>query len=142
MYNPGLVKLSFSLDVAGFSRAFSMVESPALRRAMHDLEATGVYTATYDGFGFRRVDAELTADCAVRVMFLGDSFTDGVFVDDRETAVNRTATLPVNAAISPPARLTPALTDTDRLKNRSCSRTTTKPPAGPAWPSSCTFPTT
>ena len=89
MYNPGLVKLSFILDVDGFRRSFSMVDSPSLRRMMDELHAVNIYTASYDGFGFRRVDAELTDHCDVRVVFLGDSFTDGVDMDDRETAVNR-----------------------------------------------------
>jgi hypothetical protein len=89
MYNPGLRKLSFTIDVDGYSRFFAMVDSPALRRATLALDATHIYQATYDEFGFRRVDAELTRDCSVRVMFLGDSFTDGVYMDDRDTFVNR-----------------------------------------------------
>ena len=89
MYNPGLVKLSFQLDVDGFNRSFSMLDSPALRTAMSELGATHVYRASYDRFGFRRVDDELTERCALHVMFLGDSFTDGVYMDDRETVVNR-----------------------------------------------------
>jgi hypothetical protein len=89
MYNPGLVKLSFKISVDGFERAFSMVDSPSLRRAMDELGAVDVQQASYDDHGFRRVDAELTRDCAVRVMFLGDSFTDGVSMSDADTAVNR-----------------------------------------------------
>jgi hypothetical protein len=89
MYNPGLVKLSFVLDVDGFDRSFSMVDSPDLGKAIEELGATRVSRASYDRFGFRNVDHELTDPCAVRVMFLGDSFTDGVYMDDRETAVNR-----------------------------------------------------
>ena len=89
MYNPGLVKLSFELDVDGFDRSFSMVDSPTLRKAMAELGATHVYEASYDRFGFRNVDHELTDHCTVGVMFLGDSFTDGVYMDDRDTAVNR-----------------------------------------------------
>lgn len=89
MYNPGLVKRSFELDVDGFDRSFSMVDSPELGKALEELGATHVYRASYDRFGFRNADHELTDSCAVRVMFLGDSFTDGVYMDDRETAVNR-----------------------------------------------------
>jgi len=89
MYNPGLRKLSFVLDVDGFARSFSIVDAPAIRQAMGDLHASHVYTATYDQFGFRRVDSELTSRCSVRVMFLGDSFTDGVYMNDPETMVNR-----------------------------------------------------
>jgi GDSL-like Lipase/Acylhydrolase family len=89
MYNPGLRKLSFALDVDGFSRSFSMVDSPSIRLALRDLDPFHFYTATYDQFGFRRVDSELTAQCSVRVMFLGDSFTDGAYMNDDETVVNR-----------------------------------------------------
>ena len=109
MYNPGLVKLSFRLDVDGFERSFSMVDSPALHKAIEGLGATHVLGASYDQFGFRRADDELTGPCAARVMFLGDSFTDGAYMDDRETAVNRyghiarerggIAVCPVNAGV-------------------------------------------
>ena len=89
MYNPGLAKVSFQLDVDGFVRAFSMVDSTSIRKAIEELGATHVYNSSYDGLGFRRVEEELAQACAVRVMFLGDSFTDGAYMDDRETAVNR-----------------------------------------------------
>jgi hypothetical protein len=89
MYNPGLTKLTFFLEVDGFTRSFAMVDSPELQRAMVDLHASHIFTARYDQLGFRRVDSELTEECSVRVMFLGDSFTDGVYTDDSETAVNR-----------------------------------------------------
>ena len=89
MYNPNLVKLSFKLDVDGFARWFSIVDSPDLRRTTAELGATHVRTASYDRFGFRHVDAELTDHCDVSVLFLGDSFTDGVDVDDGQTAVSR-----------------------------------------------------
>ena len=89
MYNPGLVRLSFRLDVDGFGRSFSLVDSPGLRQAVEAIGATDVHRASYDRFGFRNVDSVLTERCAVRVVFLGDSFTDGVSIDDRETAVNR-----------------------------------------------------
>jgi hypothetical protein len=89
MYNPGLVKRSFTLEVDGFARSFSMVDSPALRRTIGELGATHVHTASYDSFGFRKADSDPGDRCDVRVMFLGDSFTDGVYMDDGETAVNR-----------------------------------------------------
>ena len=63
-----------------------------LRRcAGHSLDSTpDVWLKPrYDRLGFRRVDPELTHDCATRVLFLGDSFTDGVGVNDNETFVNR-----------------------------------------------------
>jgi len=89
MYNPGLRKVSFTITVGGQPRSFEMVDTPELRRAIEDLHPDNVRAAAYDQFGFRPVDAELRRDCAVRVMFLGDSFTEGLFVDDADTFVNR-----------------------------------------------------
>ena len=42
MYNPNLVKLTFKLEVDGFGRWFSIVDSPALRRATAEFGATHV----------------------------------------------------------------------------------------------------
>jgi hypothetical protein len=67
-----------------------------------------VATAEYDERGFRRVDSDLTGECEARVLFVGDSFTDGLWVNDGETFVNRYGRLardrgvrvcPVNAGV-------------------------------------------
>ena len=39
MYNSGLVRLSFRLDVDGFGRSFSLVDSPGLRQAVEEIGA-------------------------------------------------------------------------------------------------------
>jgi len=89
MYKPGVTRVSFTITVGGQPRSFEMVDTPELRRAIADLHPDDVRAIGYDELGFRPVDAELRRDCAVRVMFLGDSFTEGLFVDDAETFVNR-----------------------------------------------------
>lgn len=89
MYKPGVKTLQFVTGAAGLYRAMEMEDSPALRRALSGLDTRRLAKASYDQLGFRRVDAELTRDCATRVLFLGDSFTDGVGVNDSETFVNR-----------------------------------------------------
>ena len=89
MYKPGVKTLQFVTGAAGLSRAMEMEDSPALRRAISGLDTKRLAEASYDELGFRRVDAELTRGCATRVLFLGDSFTDGVGVNDSETFVNR-----------------------------------------------------
>ena len=89
MYRPGVKTLQFVTGAAGLYRALEMEDSPALRRALSGLDTRRLAEASYDHLGFRHVDAELTRDCATRVLFLGDSFTDGVGVNDSETFVNR-----------------------------------------------------
>ena len=89
MYKPDVRTLQFVAGAAGLYRAVEMEDTPALRRALSGLDTTRLAEASYDRLGFRRVDAELTRDCSTRVLFLGDSFTDGVGVNDGETFVSR-----------------------------------------------------
>jgi hypothetical protein len=126
----------------GFRRSFEMVDSPSLRRTIDERHAVKIYTASYDGFGFRQVDAELTDHCDVRVVFLGDSFTDGVYMADRETAVNRygriararsrIAVCPINTGVDGYGTLEEAFVLTHYFERLD----------RPRWPLSCTFPTT
>jgi len=85
MYRPGVNTLQFTTGAAGVYRSMEMEDSPELRRVLAGLDTTRLAKASYDRLGFRHVDADLTRDCAVRVLFLGDSFTDGVGVDDSQT---------------------------------------------------------
>ncbi len=89
MYRPDVRTLQFVTGASGLYRAMEMEDTPSLRRALAGLDTRRLAEASYDQLGFRRVDAELTRDCATRVLFLGDSFTDGVGVNDNETFVNR-----------------------------------------------------
>jgi lysophospholipase L1-like esterase len=88
MYKPGVRTLQFVTGAAGVYRAMEMEDSPALRQALASLDTRRLAEASYDRLGFRHVDAELARDCATRVLFLGDSFTDGVGVNDGEAFVN------------------------------------------------------
>jgi lysophospholipase L1-like esterase len=89
MYRPDVRTLQFVTGASGLYRAMEMEDTPSLRRALAGLDTRRLAEASYDRLGFRRVDPELTHDCATRVLFLGDSFTDGVGVNDNETFVNR-----------------------------------------------------
>lgn len=89
MYRPDVRTLQFITGASGLYRAMEMEDTPSLRRALAGLDARRLAEASYDRLGFRRVDPELMRDCATRVLFLGDSFTDGVGVNDSETFVNR-----------------------------------------------------
>ncbi len=89
MHKPDVKKLEFVAGAAGFYRRMEMEDTPALRQALSGLDTQRLFEASYDGFGFRHVDAELIGDCATHVLFLGDSFTDGANVNDSETFVNR-----------------------------------------------------
>jgi lysophospholipase L1-like esterase len=110
MYHPYLKKLSFRTGAAGLYRKFETVDSRDIRTALASLDTQRLVTASYDQFGFRRVDANIARDCEVRVLFLGDSFTDGLWVNDDETFVNRYGHLvrgrldlrvcPVNAGVN------------------------------------------
>jgi len=109
-YRPNLKKLSFW---AGASFQFWKMETedtPVMRAAIADLDTQLLVTASYDEFGFRRTDPDLARDCQSRALFLGDSFTDGVWVGDGDTFANKYARLarerssftlcPVNAGVN------------------------------------------
>ena len=89
MYKPDVRTLQFVTGASGLYRAMEMEDTPALRRALSGLDTRRLAEASFDRLGFRHVDAELTRDCSTRVLFLGDSFTDGAGVNDHETFVNR-----------------------------------------------------
>jgi hypothetical protein len=58
-----------------------------IRSALAGLDTQLMVTASYDVNGFRRVDPELTTACTTGALFLGDSFTDGLWVNDADTFV-------------------------------------------------------
>lgn len=108
-YKPNLKKLMFRAGAAGFENEMETEDTPAIRAALQHVDADFA-PAAYDQFGFRRVDADLTGACDAHVLFLGDSFTDGMWVSDRDTFVNRYGHLahersalricPVNAGVN------------------------------------------
>ena len=79
------------------------------RSALKRLDVRRLSLATYDARGFRHVAPGLDADCDTHVLFLGDSFTDGLWVEDDETFASRFGALsrgqggakvcPVNAGV-------------------------------------------
>ena len=86
-----------------------MEDTPAVRAELPGLNMTDFASASYDDHGFRHVDAAYTRNCDARVMFLGDSFTDGAWVGDADTFASRYAAVaqvtsglhvcPVNAGV-------------------------------------------
>lgn len=109
MYKPDLRKLMFRAGPTGFDHEMETEDTPAVRAALQAVHADFV-EASYDAAGFRRVDADLTTSCDEHVLFLGDSFTDGMWVSDSDTFVNRYGHLardrtglricPVNAGVN------------------------------------------
>lgn len=109
MYKPNLRKLMFRTGPAGLDQEIETEDSPEIRKALQEVD-TSFVAASYDRFGFRRVDTDLTRDCEAHVLFLGDSFTDGMWVNDSDTFVNRYGHLarersnlrvcPVNAGVN------------------------------------------
>lgn len=89
MHQPNVDRVLFALPVGSWTRYFEMVDTPELERKLAALGATDVHRNSYDHLGFRRVEPDLTRNCDRRVLFVGDSFTDGVFMDDRDTFVNQ-----------------------------------------------------
>jgi len=90
-YKPNLQKLSFWTGAHGLIWRMQTEDTPSLRAAVGDLGSELLLTASYDVHGFRRVDPDLAIDCQVRALFLGDSFTDGLWVADTDTFANRYA---------------------------------------------------
>ena len=86
-YKPNLKKLGFRTGASGFHWNMETEDTPAIRSALAELDTPFIVTSSYDERGFRRVDPELTSACTRRAMFLGDSFTDGLWVNDDETFV-------------------------------------------------------
>jgi GDSL-like Lipase/Acylhydrolase family len=88
MYKPNLQKLGFRTGAGGLRWNMETEDTPAIRAALAELDTPFMVTAAYDTFGFRRVDPDLTAGCTAHALFLGDSFTDGLWVSDADTFVN------------------------------------------------------
>jgi lysophospholipase L1-like esterase len=87
-YRPNLKKLGFRTGASGFHWNMETEDTPEIRAALAGLETPLMVTASYDARGFRHVDPDLESSCTVRAMFLGDSFTDGLWVGDADTFVN------------------------------------------------------
>ena len=110
MYKANLKKLGFRTGANGLRWNMETEDTPAIRAALAGLDTTFLVTASYDEFGFRRADPDLAAGCTARVLFLGDSFTDGLWVGDADTFANLHARLarersgvrlcPVNAGVN------------------------------------------
>jgi lysophospholipase L1-like esterase len=86
-YQPSLHKLSFETGVGEVRWRMETIDTPAMREALAGLDTTFLTTASYDANGFRRVGPEFSS-CRDHVLFLGDSFTDGLWVGDEETFAN------------------------------------------------------
>ena len=87
-YKPGLHKLGFRTGASGFHWNMETEDTPSIHAALAELDTPFMVTASYDSNGFRRVDPPLTTGCAVHALFLGDSYTDGLWVNDAETFVS------------------------------------------------------
>ena len=91
MYKPGLRKISVWANQAHFSIGLETEDTPEVRAALKRMTPAHLATAAYDQQGFRQVDAGITGACAASVLFLGDSFTDGIWVNNRDTFVSQYA---------------------------------------------------
>jgi len=87
-YKPLLQKVMFRTPFNVVRSGFELEDGPGVRTALDEIRPELLATASYDEHGFRRVEPVLTRNCATRALFLGDSFTDGMWVDDRDTFVD------------------------------------------------------
>jgi len=108
-YRANLKKLSFVVQADDLMWKLEAVDTPRIHAILRDVDTTYQVEASYDGHGFRHVDADLTTGCTRHVLFLGDSFTDGLWVKDGETFANLygrlaraegVAVCPVNAGVN------------------------------------------
>jgi lysophospholipase L1-like esterase len=88
VYKSNLRKLSSRGAAGGLEWTIETNDTPEIRSALTGTNPGTLVAASYDAFGHRRADDDLTRDCETGVMFLGDSYTDGMWVSDGETFVN------------------------------------------------------
>lgn len=109
-YTFNLRKLSFFAGAGDLQWKMETVDTPDMRDTLRDIDTTYFSEASYDEHGFRRADPGLSTGCERHVLFLGDSFTDGLWVKDGETFANVYARIardrsgrhvcPVNAGVN------------------------------------------
>ena len=109
-YQPDLKKLGFYAGASGVYAAVETIDSPRVREALSGLDVRVLASASYNAAGFRVADPDVDEHCDTHVLFLGDSFTDGMWVNDTETFANQYARLvrdrlhlrlcPVNAGVN------------------------------------------
>ena len=87
-YKPNLRKLGFFAGTGDLQWKMETVDTHGMREALRDIDTTFLVSASYDERGFRNVDRVLTEGCQRHVLFLGDSFTDGLWVSDGDTFAN------------------------------------------------------
>ncbi len=98
-YKPNLRKLGFVARARELEWRLEVEDTPRLRKALAGVQTLVVMHASYDEHGFRRV-ASSPAACSRRVLFLGDSFTDGLWVNDEDTFASRYGAI-VQQRVSP-----------------------------------------
>ncbi len=87
-YRPNLRKIGFRTGAGDLTWSMETVDTPGMRKALGEIDTTFLVSASYDEHGFRNVDPGLSSDCQRHVLFLGDSFTDGLWVSDGDTFAN------------------------------------------------------
>lgn len=99
-YLPHLKKLSFQTGTRNFQRKFEAPDTPQLRDILAKLETPWITEASFDENGFRQTGYAHDSSCEQTVLFAGDSFTEGLWVNDPQTFVSLFAAA-VNQAQGP-----------------------------------------
>ena len=87
-YKPGLRKLSVRLHVGLVWRNLELEDTAVMRTAVTRMPTELLAFASYDQHGFRHVESGPANVCGQSILFLGDSFTDGLWVNDADTFAN------------------------------------------------------
>lgn len=89
MHRPNIQKFYLNIKTQGEEHRFDIQASPELLKALPPMGPLAVVSASFDENGFRKTDFNLQGPCDVYTLFAGDSFTEGLFVNDTETFVNQ-----------------------------------------------------
>ncbi len=84
-YLPHLKKLSFQTGTRDFQRKFEAPDTPQLREILAKLETAWITEASFDKNGFRQTGYDHDSACEETILFAGDSFTEGLWVNDNQT---------------------------------------------------------
>lgn len=77
--------LFFQTGTRDFQRKYAALDSLKLRGILSRLETPFMAQASFDGLGFRRTGYDFNETCGQTVLFVGDSFTEGLWVKDSQT---------------------------------------------------------
>ena len=89
MYRPYLQKRTFRLLTEQGWATFDVLATPESESLLSRTKVLRSKKVSFDSWGFRKTEFSFSTECEETVLFLGDSFTEGMHVNDEETFANR-----------------------------------------------------